>query len=135
MASKSLGTLTLDLLVQTGGFESGMERAERTANQRTRNIEKQAVERAKAIENAFGNMARSLAAPLASAFSIGAVSSFTSALSQAQQNADKLKNSLTYTDIGKQTQKLQDEAIAESARGRLISELTPPSENNKKAKA
>lgn len=96
MASKSLGTLTLDLLVQTGGFESGMERAERVANQRTRNIEKQAVERAKAIENAFGNMARSLAAPLAGAFSLNAVSSFTSALLQAQQNTDKLRNSLTY---------------------------------------
>ena len=97
MASKSLGVLTLDLLVQTGGFESGMERAERIANQRTRAIEKQAAESARSIELAFSNMARSIAGPLASAFSVGAMGNFISALTQAQQQGDKLRNTLTYT--------------------------------------
>ena len=97
MASKSLGVLTLDLIVATGGFESGMDRAARVADQKTRQIERQAAERAKAIENAFGNMARSIAGPLAAAFSVAGISGFVSALFAAQQQADKLKNALTYS--------------------------------------
>ena len=97
MASKSLGVLTLDLIVATGGFESGMDRAARVADQKTRQIERQAAERAKAIENAFGNMARSIAGPLAAAFSVAGISSFVSALASAQQQADKLKNALAYS--------------------------------------
>lgn len=73
MSSRSLGTLTLDLIAKTGGFESGMDKAARIADKRTREIERQAKERAKAIETAFAGMARAVAGPLAAAFSVGAL--------------------------------------------------------------
>lgn len=97
MASKSLGVLTLDLIVQTGGFEAGMDKAEKVADAKTRAIERAAKERAAAIETAFTNMAKNLAAPIAAAFSISAISGFVKDLAEAQQQADKLKNALTYS--------------------------------------
>lgn len=42
MASRSLGTLTLDLVAKIGGFEQGMDRAARTADRRMREIERRA---------------------------------------------------------------------------------------------
>ena len=67
MSSRSLGTLTLDLIAKTGGFESGMDKAARVADKRTREIEQQATARARAIETAFTGMAKSMIAPLAGA--------------------------------------------------------------------
>lgn len=46
MASKSLGTLTLDLVANLGGYTAGLDKAE-----------KEAAKRAKAIENAFDDVA------------------------------------------------------------------------------
>lgn len=43
MASRALGTLTLDLVAKIGGFEQGMDRAARTANRRMGEIEKRAL--------------------------------------------------------------------------------------------
>lgn len=40
MASRSLGTLTIDLVAKTGGFERGMDRAARTADKRMKEIER-----------------------------------------------------------------------------------------------
>lgn len=40
MASRSLGTLTLDLIARIGGFEQGMDRAARTATNRMGQIER-----------------------------------------------------------------------------------------------
>lgn len=60
--ARSLGTLTLDLIAKTGGFESGMDRAARIADKKTREIERQAAARAKAIEAAFAKMATGVAA-------------------------------------------------------------------------
>jgi len=42
MASRSLGSLTLDLILKYGGFEQGMDRASRTADKRMREIEARA---------------------------------------------------------------------------------------------
>lgn len=47
MASRSLGTLTLDLVAKIGGFTQGMDQASRVADKRMREIERRA--------NAFGN--------------------------------------------------------------------------------
>jgi lambda family phage tail tape measure protein len=78
MSANSLGTLSLDLIVQTGGFEAGMDQAARIADRKTRQIEQQAIQRAKAIELAFGNMAKSMAAPLAgAAIGLGGVASLS----------------------------------------------------------
>lgn len=41
MASRSLGTLTIDLVAKTGLFEQGMDRAARTASQKMSQIERQ----------------------------------------------------------------------------------------------
>lgn len=82
MSSRSLGTLTLDLIAKTGGFESGMDKAARVADKRTREIERQAQERAKAIEAAFTGMAASVAGPLAAAFSVGALIDYGRQLAQ-----------------------------------------------------
>lgn len=59
--TSSLGSLTVDLVVATGGFESGMDKAARTADKKTREIERLAKERAKSIEKAFSAMAAPLA--------------------------------------------------------------------------
>lgn len=84
MSSRSLGTLTLDLIAKTGGFEAGMDKAARIADKRTRDIERQATDRAKAIETAFSGMAKSMAAPLAgAAIGLGGIASL-----------DALKNSI-----------------------------------------
>lgn len=42
MASRGLGTLTLDLVARIGGFEQGMDKAARIADKRMREIEKRA---------------------------------------------------------------------------------------------
>lgn len=48
--SKSLGTLTLDLVAQTGSFVSGMDKAERSSEKWRKEVEKNA----KAVGTAFG---------------------------------------------------------------------------------
>ena len=50
MASRGLGTLTLDLILKMGGFERGMDKAARHADRRMREMEK----RAKAFGKALG---------------------------------------------------------------------------------
>src|SRR5690625_3129020 len=42
MAARNLGSLTIDLIAKTGGFERGMDRAARTADSRMRQIERRA---------------------------------------------------------------------------------------------
>lgn len=59
--SNNLGRLTVDLLLQTAGFEAGFDKAQRVADAKTRQIERQARERAKAIEQAFGNISGAIA--------------------------------------------------------------------------
>jgi hypothetical protein len=57
MASRSLGTLTIDLIARIGGFQKGMDSAEREAQKRSKAIAK-AVEDASAIAiTAFGALA------------------------------------------------------------------------------
>lgn len=80
MSTKSLGTLTLDLALQTAGLEQGMDKASRTADRELRKIERQAQARAKAIEDAFKGMASAVAAPLAAAFSVSAITGYTAEL-------------------------------------------------------
>lgn len=44
MASRSLGTLTVDLVAKTGGFEAGMDKAARTADRRMKEIQRTATQ-------------------------------------------------------------------------------------------
>lgn len=56
MSSRSLGTLTIDLVAKTGMFEQGMDRAARSADQRMKNIEKSA----KSVGVAIGSIGAGL---------------------------------------------------------------------------
>jgi hypothetical protein len=57
MASKSLGTLTLDLVARIGGFTAGLDKAEKEARKRAKAIEEAFDSAAKGIGVAFGAMA------------------------------------------------------------------------------
>lgn len=81
--SRSLGTLTLDLIAKTGGFESGMDKAARIADKKTREMERQARERARAIELAFTRMAAGVTAAWGALNVLGSVK-------QAADLADQL---------------------------------------------
>ncbi len=54
MATRSLGALTLDLIVKTGGFEKGMDAAARTSEKRLKEIQATASKVGYAIGAAFG---------------------------------------------------------------------------------
>lgn len=88
--SRSLGTLSLDLIAKTGGFEAGMDKAARVADKRTREIERLAQARAKSIETAFSEMARSIAGPLAAAFSAGALVGMVKGIADTGDHLQKL---------------------------------------------
>lgn len=81
--SRSLGTLTLDLIAKTGGFESGMDKAARIADKKTRAMERQARERARAMELAFTRMAAGVTAAWGALNVLGSVK-------QAADLADQL---------------------------------------------
>lgn len=73
MSTQSLGTLTLDLVAKTGGFESGMDRAARVADRKTKEIERQAKARAEAVQEAFTQMAAGIAAAWGTLNLVGSV--------------------------------------------------------------
>ena len=81
--STSLGTLTVDLIARTGGFEAGMDRAQRVADRRSRQIEREMKQRADAISAAFTKVATGVGAAL------GAIQ-FTSMVKGAVDTADAL---------------------------------------------
>ncbi|KPB64247.1 Tail tape measure protein [Pseudomonas amygdali pv. myricae] len=75
MASRSLGTLTLDLIARIGGFQQNMDRASQSVA-RTGAAADAASARVSAMQGqmlSLSNMASSLAGPLASAFSLSAI--------------------------------------------------------------
>jgi hypothetical protein len=80
MASRSLGSLTLDLILKYGGFEQGMDRASRTADKRMREIEARAKK--------FGTV-------IGSALAVGAtaaVAGLTALTKNAIDSADRLND-------------------------------------------
>lgn len=84
MASRSLGTLTLDLIARMGGFQQNMDRASQSVI-RTGAAADAASARVSALQNQFlslSGVASSLAGPLASAFSLGAIYSASEAYTQ-----------------------------------------------------
>lgn len=84
MASKSLGTLTLDVIAKIGGFEAGLDKAE-----------KEAKKRADAIERAFEGAFSALSAGFATVASAGvaalsAVNAQANAIASYQDLAEKI---------------------------------------------
>lgn len=83
MATRSLGTLTVDLVAKTGGFEQGMDRAARTAD-----------EKAKKIQKTMDGIHRSVDVFRASVVAIGAVVA-TATIAWARnfsQSAEEIRN-------------------------------------------
>ncbi|WP_159913019.1 phage tail tape measure protein [Pantoea sp. 18069] len=72
MASRSLGTLTLDLIAKIGGFESGMDRAARTAGQKAKQISAAQRKAAKESEEAW-NKIGSVIGGIFAGITVGAV--------------------------------------------------------------
>lgn len=66
MASRSLGTLTLDLVAKIGGFEQGMDKAARISQQRMKKIKGDA----DGVSEAFSRLATRAGGALAAAFSV-----------------------------------------------------------------
>lgn len=96
MTKKSLGSLTVDMVLETAGFESGMDKAERIADQKTRKIEQQARKRARSIEMAWRSMASSIAAPLAG---VASIAGLTTLIKGVADVGDELAKMTTRTGI------------------------------------
>lgn len=89
MASRSLGTLTLDLVAKIGGFETGMDRAARLADRRLTQIERRAYAFGQALGGSLRNAAGNLAGFAAGFVSIQAA---ITGLKTAIDTADKLND-------------------------------------------
>lgn len=97
MASRSLGTLTLDLIAKIGGFEQGMDRAARTADRKGREISSAARKRAKETEEAWANVGTAIGAVFSS-IAVGAVfQKFIAETKQAEQEQAQLQAVLKST--------------------------------------
>lgn len=96
-ASRSLGTLTLDLIAKIGGFEQGMDRAARTADRKGREISAAARKRAKETEEAWANVGTAIGAVFSS-IAVGAVfQKFIAETKQAEQEQAQLQAVLKST--------------------------------------
>lgn len=83
MASRSLGTLTLDLIARIGGFQQGMDRASRSVASTGAAADAASV-RINALQSQFlslSSVASRIAGPLAAAFSVSSVYQATEAYS------------------------------------------------------
>lgn len=97
MASRSLGTLTLDLIAKISGFEQGMDRAARTADRKGREISAAARKRAKETEEAWANVGTAISAVFSS-IAVGAVfQKFIAETKQAEQEQAQLQAVLKST--------------------------------------
>lgn len=85
MASRSLGTLTVDLIAKIGGFTQGMTQAERIADKKSRDIKRKLDKHAKEIEQTWSGITRALSAGIAG-ITVGAV--FTQMTSIAKETAN-----------------------------------------------
>ncbi|HGE8496297.1 TPA: phage tail tape measure protein [Serratia marcescens] len=88
MASKSLGTLTIDLIAKTGGFVSGMDKAERASEKWRKQVQKDVADSSKALAGiATAAMAAATAAGVAGY-------QLLKSTSEQVANTDKLAKSL-----------------------------------------
>ena len=71
MASRSLGTLTLDLIARIGGFEQSMDRASRSVS-RTASVVSASSREVLTLQNSLRSLA-SVAGPLAAVLSVKGV--------------------------------------------------------------
>lgn len=100
MASRGLGTLTLDLIAKIGGFEQGMDKAARHADKRMREIER----RAQGFGNALGRSLKSAAGGLLAFVGVTAsVAAGVDAIKSAIDRADNIRDLSIRLGIGTET--------------------------------
>jgi len=90
MASRSLGTLTIDLIAKTLGFEQGMDRAGRVTEKRLKDIERQANNFGRAIGKAF----LGIGAAIGGALGIASVADFIKGTIDLADQLDELSSRL-----------------------------------------
>lgn len=116
MATRSLGSLTIDLIAKTGMFEAGMDRAARLADRRSRDISKSI---SKGLKGALGSVA---------AFTTGLVGGLLSAQAafegfmNAINNADRLDE--LSSRLGISTEQLSAWGYAAKLSGNDLESLT-----------
>jgi hypothetical protein len=101
MASRSLGTLTVDLIAKTGGFKAGMTQAERQADKSARAIQKRLENVGRAIDATFAAAATA---------AVAAAGVITAGVSKAIDRMDELGKSSQ--KIGVTTESLSKLAFA-----------------------
>lgn len=90
MASRSLGTLTLDLIARIGGFTRGMTEAERASDRSSREISRKNQQRAKEVERAWNNATKFIAGAFAGLSVAGLFRSFIQESVDAQNEQAQL---------------------------------------------
>lgn len=114
MATRSLGTLTVDLIAKIGGFTRGLTEAEREADRTTRDMERKAKQRAAAIDKAW----RSISVGLLAGFAVASagVLKFVNESRQAEKEQGQLRAVLRSTGeaAGWSQERLNDMADAMS---------------------
>jgi uncharacterized protein (DUF433 family) len=96
MASRNLGSLTVDLLLELGGFKGGMDKAQR----QTANFERQMKSRASAISGAFSQVGKVLAGVGIGFSAVGIVREMASAARAAIAFGDEINKATAKTGIG-----------------------------------
>jgi hypothetical protein len=118
MASRGLGSLTLDLIAKIGGFVGPMSQAERELDKKARAIEARSRQMSGAIGKAFADAAGKLAGFAAGFVSVNAV---FEGLKGALDNADRLDE--LSARLGVSTEKLSTLGYAAQLSGSSLEDL------------
>lgn len=102
MASRNLGTLTVDLVAKIGGFTQGMSKAEREADKTSRNLKRKLNQTAKEVGDAWSGIGKVLAASFAG-ISVATVTSKMMSIAKETANAaQEVKNFATLANTSTQ---------------------------------
>lgn len=112
MASRSLGVLTLDLILRAGAFTAGMTGAERAANKSLTNIERRAY--------AFGRTVGQ-GLKIGAGIAVAALGALTVAIGKSIDNADQIRDLSIRIGVG--TERLSEYAYAAKQTGTDIEGL------------
>ena len=118
--SRSLGTLTLDIIAKIGGFENGMDKAARTADSKARQISASQRREAKASAEAWGRVA-GVVGGLFAGISVGLVfTKFITETRNAEQEQAQLAAALKSTGMSAGITQTQLNAMADSMEQRSL---------------
>lgn len=123
MASRSLGTLTVDLIAKIGGFKAGMDQAERSAEKASRKIIAEKNAMAKKLDSIYSGISTGAVAAF-SAIGVAAgiaVTAITNSVKEGVEYADKFDEISARLQLD--VEKLQELNFAGSLSGVDLGEL------------